>query len=224
MQSGFLLSITGKREKINMNCNSSINEIVFLSAHKLRCLIIDVDQEMCHLIETMLVPVGWTTCTVNNYSAALDLAIQQEPDLIIASSGVRENGEELCQNIRFEPRLSETIIVLTTTSSDRKKHFQYFEKGCDQIVMKPFRTKDIYRAITSALKRRLQAADKVIHVLYKAGDADFVCPEKLDHLIESNEIVCFRRGDGVALLGRDPIRRKCENSYHGPERRHYQKH
>jgi hypothetical protein len=60
----------------------------------------------------------------------------------------------------------------------------------------------------------------MIQVLRKKGYYDYVDPKVLDELIEHGEIISFRRGDKVVVIGEDPARTRADGPYHGVERRH----
>jgi len=96
----------------------------------------------------------------------------------------------------------------------------YFETGCDQLLRKPFRREDIHYAIRKAVKKR-QKEGKTIQVLFKSGNIDIVDAQSLDRLVSEQELLCFRRQDGVAVIGRDPVRSNRSSEYYGPERRNY---
>ena len=59
----------------------------------------------------------------------------------------------------------------------------------------------------------------LIRVLYNDGYYDYVKPELLDQLVESNQIITFYRQGGPAVLGVDRVRSPHRNNYAGPERR-----
>jgi hypothetical protein len=59
----------------------------------------------------------------------------------------------------------------------------------------------------------------LIHVIYKGGKMGSVDQCKIDRLINSRQIIRFRRADGWAVIGVDPIRRINDSSYKGTERR-----
>lgn len=59
----------------------------------------------------------------------------------------------------------------------------------------------------------------MIRVMYPDGKTEMVRPPLLKLLIERQRIQQFRRDDGWALLGQDPIRSKQPSVYDGPERR-----
>ena len=59
----------------------------------------------------------------------------------------------------------------------------------------------------------------LIRVLLNDGYYDYVKPQLLDRLIESNQIITFFRQSGPAVLGVDRIRSSRRSDYDGPERR-----
>ena len=68
------------------------------------------------------------------------------------------------------------------------------------------------------MKKR-QQGKAMIQVLFRSGDIDMVDAQSLDRLVSEQELLCFRRQDGVAVIGRDLVRSNRPNEYRGPERR-----
>lgn len=61
----------------------------------------------------------------------------------------------------------------------------------------------------------------LIRVMYNEGGFDMVKPDLLDTLLEKKALTSFRRSDGWAVIGRDPVRHARKADYQGPERRRY---
>lgn len=60
----------------------------------------------------------------------------------------------------------------------------------------------------------------LIPVVYQNGEFSRVPPRELDELIAAERIIGFRRSDGWAILGEDPLRDpRTSHPYQGPERR-----
>lgn len=57
-----------------------------------------------------------------------------------------------------------------------------------------------------------------IEVIHRDYSIELIDDSKLDTMIESGEIIAFRRSNGLVLIGMDPVRRGI-SSYNGPERR-----
>lgn len=59
----------------------------------------------------------------------------------------------------------------------------------------------------------------LIRVMYSDGRFDMVKPDTLDVLIRQQTITSFKRNEGWAVVGRDPVRTKARGNYCGSERR-----
>ena len=59
----------------------------------------------------------------------------------------------------------------------------------------------------------------LIRVMYSDGRFDMVKPKMLDDLLERQAVSSFKRSDGWAVVGRDPIRSPESGKYRGTERR-----
>lgn len=59
----------------------------------------------------------------------------------------------------------------------------------------------------------------LVRILRNMGYYDYVKPQMLDRLIETEEIISFYRTSGPVVLGVDPVRRAENKSYTGEERR-----
>ena len=59
----------------------------------------------------------------------------------------------------------------------------------------------------------------LVRILRDKGYYDYVKPQMLDRLIETEKIVSFYRTSGPVVLGVDPVRRSQNTAYVGDERR-----
>ena len=59
----------------------------------------------------------------------------------------------------------------------------------------------------------------LIRILRNKGYYDYVKPQMLERLIETEEIVSFYRNSGPVVLGVDPVRSSQSKAYAGDERR-----
>lgn len=185
----------------------------------LRVLIVDPAVEIRNLVKAILSLTAHQLLLGHDVEGSLALARAERPDAIIAACGRHEVGTELCQAVRRDPELGNTPFVLLTTSSNLKRYPGLFESGCDEIMPVPFRCKELLSSIERAMRRNHEYGRKQIHVLFKSGETGFVDPRALNRLIADDRLLCFRRRDGVALIGRDPIRTGRRATYSGPERR-----
>jgi CheY-like chemotaxis protein len=190
-----------------------------ITQQQLTLLVVAPNKEVLNLLKAILTIDNHRILLADNEKEGFSLAIAEQPDVILAMNDVQETGSALCLRIRRAPLLAKTPFVVLTTSSSPKTFATYFANGCDQILPAPFKCDDIYTAIRTTLKKNQTSTLPKIHVLFKSGLADFVEPAELDRLLAAKEILCFHRKDGIARVGRDPIRYGKRANYSGVERR-----
>jgi hypothetical protein len=61
----------------------------------------------------------------------------------------------------------------------------------------------------------------MIRVMYNDGSFDMVKQIILDQLLERSKVASFKRTNGWAIVGRDPVRGIGGLAYSGPERREH---
>jgi CheY-like chemotaxis protein len=187
---------------------------------QLRVLVIDPSKSELCMMMSVLSERNCDVGTAQDLEGGLRLAKGQRPDLLIVDHGLRLDGIELCRRVRQDPELSDVPIVVMTSyapHSNLAGMVGLFEAGCDQLLGKPFKPRDLHAAIQSALLREEHA--RLIPVMYRTGETTLVCPDHLDQLIVGGMIVCFRRRDDVAVIGRDKVRMTSSGDYCGVERR-----
>lgn len=86
-------------------------------------------------------------------------------------------------------------------------------------MLVPFKCEELYTAILNDCKRNQNDIESKIHVLFRSGLVGFDESKKLNQLLTNQEVVCFKRNEGLAMVGRDPIRCMVRSDYAGPERR-----
>lgn len=59
----------------------------------------------------------------------------------------------------------------------------------------------------------------MIRVMYSDGRFDMVKQNMLDQLLQKQQVTSFKRSNGWAVIGRDPIRHQRLPNYKGQERR-----
>lgn len=59
----------------------------------------------------------------------------------------------------------------------------------------------------------------MVPVMLKDGSEEIVSPQVLDRMLESDEVMFFRRTEGWVVVGRDPVRGLGGILYRGRERR-----
>ncbi|MDR1492783.1 MAG: diguanylate cyclase [Planctomycetaceae bacterium] len=104
-------------------------------------LLVDDDPAMLKLLSHLLETEGYRVCAANNGSEALQLAMQESPDVIITDWLMPEmNGLELCRRIRqlYERRLLRhySYILLLTSQTGKEILLEGLNAGADDFIEK----------------------------------------------------------------------------------------
>lgn len=93
---------------------------------------------------------------------ALRLAREWAPDLVLTDVMMPvKDGLALCREIKADPALSETPVVLLTALTDRASMMRGWEAGADEYLFKPFHPNEVMtrvRTLLSAVEARKRAA------------------------------------------------------------------
>jgi DNA-binding response OmpR family regulator len=186
---------------------------------RLKMVIVDASEHLRTMLTVMVKPIKGEIYLADNAEAGFTLAQMVKPDLIIADYGLDGSGAAFCRRVRQDALLEKTPFVMLSSFGAHLSLAKYLETGCSQLVYKPFRCMDLYVAIREALDSGGEKGPQLIPVMYRTGECDLIDARILDELIKAGEIDCFRRRDGVVIIGRDPIRSEAPDDYDGSERR-----
>ena len=186
-----------------------------------KVLVIETTETVRNLFSTIFAGEYDELFLAADAEAGYQMALAERPDVIITDYLLpRAKGRCVCERVRQNPELKNTPVIVTTSWGISVSELTYFKTGCDQLVRKPFRCEDMYYAIRKAAQMR-QRQGRMIQVLFHCGDIEMVDATTLDRLIMEQEICCFRRQDGVAVIGRDPVSSERPGEYSGPDRRNH---
>lgn len=102
-------------------------------------LVVDDDPASRELLTKLLSAEGYDVRTAAGGMEGLTMAASVPPDLILLDVMMPVmNGYEVCRQIRTDPLLQETPVVLITSLNDTKARLRGIEAGTDDFVSKPF--------------------------------------------------------------------------------------
>ncbi len=185
----------------------------------LKVLVIETMETVRQLMATILAGEYNELLFAEDADDGYRMALAERPDVIITDDLLpRSGGRNVCEQVRRNPDLKAIPVIVTSAWGSSVCELTYFETGCDQLLRKPFRCEDIHYAIKKAIKIR-QQEETMIQVLFRSGGIDVVDAQTLNELVNEHEILCFRRQDGIAVVGRDSVRSNQASEYCGPDRR-----
>lgn len=126
-------------------------------ADRLRILVVDDDRAFRAFVRALLVKDGHEVIEAADGREALDMAIQFEPQVVVADWLMPEmNGIEMTRALR-QTRVGRSIYVFLLTSlSDEERLVEAFENGVDDFIGKPLNPR--------LLRARLRAGQRVIRL------------------------------------------------------------
>jgi two-component system alkaline phosphatase synthesis response regulator PhoP len=119
-----------------------------------KILIVDDDEDIVEFVCYNLKKEGFTVMSATNGHAAIQIATEFLPDLILLDIMMPElDGIETCERIRDMPGLSEILIAFLTARAEDFSQIAGFSVGADDYITKPIRPKVLISRIQALLKR-----------------------------------------------------------------------
>lgn len=119
-----------------------------------RILIVDDEKDIVDLVAYNLEREGYDTLKAFDGEKALSIARTKKPDLIVLDlmlPGIQ--GLEVCKQIRRDPELSGTPIIMLTAKGEEIDKVIGLEMGADDYVTKPFSVKELLARIKAVQRR-----------------------------------------------------------------------
>jgi DNA-binding response OmpR family regulator len=114
-------------------------------------LIVDDERRMVSLLKSYLEQEGYRVATAYNGREALDIARQENPDLVVLDIMMPEmNGYEFMNARRAE---SDTPIIMLTAKVEDDDKIIGLELGADDYVTKPFKPRELMARVRNVLRR-----------------------------------------------------------------------
>ncbi len=118
-------------------------------------LIIDDDSLVRDSLQDVLELHGFQTLTANNGRIGLELATQQQPDLILCDVQMPEmDGYTVLRTLRQNPTVQTIPFVFLTAWADHSNQRQGMDLGADDYLAKPCSTQELLAALQSRLGKQ----------------------------------------------------------------------
>lgn len=152
-------------------------------------LIIDDDEELCHLLHEYLSSEGFEISVANSGKPALELASSQKFDLITLDVMLPEiNGIELLKQIRS---FSAVPVIMLTARGDEVDRILGLELGADDYLPKPFSPRELVARIKAIFRRtENNSGPEVVRDVQKITVADIS--------LDRNTRVVLQNGNAVS--------------------------
>lgn len=116
-----------------------------------KILVVDDEERIRRLIRMYLEREDFTIEEVDNGKDALDLALNNDYDVILLDIMMPEmDGIEVCQELR---KVKTTPVIMLTAKGEEANRVQGFEIGADDYIVKPFSPREVVLRVKALLKR-----------------------------------------------------------------------
>jgi response regulator RpfG family c-di-GMP phosphodiesterase/putative methionine-R-sulfoxide reductase with GAF domain len=124
-----------------------------------KILIVDDEAAILTTTRHVLESAGYEVFSAMNGKQALDLACQHKPDLVLMDIKLPDlSGLDLCRQIKADPALSGTFIVMISGSfTDSDSQAEGLESGADGYIARPISNRELRARIQAML--RIRAAE-----------------------------------------------------------------
>jgi two-component system, OmpR family, phosphate regulon response regulator PhoB len=125
-----------------------------------RILVVDDEPDLLELVRFNLSQSGFVVETAETGQDGLARARQEPPDLLVLDLMLPDlPGTEVCRQIRSDPALRATPIIMLTARSEEVDRVVGFELGADDYVSKPFSPRELTLRVQAILRRARSAPE-----------------------------------------------------------------
>jgi DNA-binding response OmpR family regulator len=120
-----------------------------------KILVVDDHPNIVRLLQRLLAREAHEVLTAADGIEALEKIRQERPDLVVLDVMMpRMNGFEVLYEVKSDPALKETIVIMLTAQDQAAEMSQGLQLGADWYLPKPFSPADV----SSVIRRFLAAA------------------------------------------------------------------
>ncbi len=138
-----------------MRCWYYDSELHKLTMAEERILIVDDDEDILLIVQTILANAGYSVLVARNGREGVDLALETKPDLILLDVMMPElSGWEVCTTLKNAPETRQTPIAMMTVKSEIRDLITGMQVGADDYLTKPFTRRKLLQTVRQLLDQR----------------------------------------------------------------------
>lgn len=127
-----------------------------------KILIVDDSDLVLNIVLDWLSSEGYEVFMAPNGMEALNLTIQEKPDLIISDIDMPiMNGWELCEHVRTNPATTSIPFIFLTSHAEAPDKIQGLKMGADDYLTKPFSPDQLITRVNAILEAVRKAREEV---------------------------------------------------------------
>lgn len=119
-----------------------------------KILVIEDEADIQQILEFNLQQGGHKVTLAGRADEGLRLAREKKPDLVLLDLMLPDmSGTEVCRQIKSDPQLKGTQVIILTAKGEEIDRVVGFELGADDYVVKPFSVRELLLRIQAILRR-----------------------------------------------------------------------
>jgi len=144
----------------------------------MRVLVVEDDPALAVFLQKGLMLEGHEVERVSDGDAALEMAAQQSPDLVVLDLGLPcRDGSEVLEILRKD--FPSSLVLVLTGRSNVQERVRCLDLGADDFVLKPFSFHELIARCRALLRRRDRFADPML----RFGGVDL---NRMEHTVSYN--------------------------------------
>ncbi len=117
-------------------------------------LVVDDEQSIMELLVFNLQKEGYNTLEAYDGVTAVDMAINEKPDLILLDVMIpKMDGISVCKKIRYALNISNIPILMISAKDTESDKIVGLEMGADDYITKPFQIREVMARIKANLRK-----------------------------------------------------------------------
>ncbi|MGB2867914.1 MAG: response regulator [Bacteroidota bacterium] len=118
-------------------------------------LIVDDEDLIRKMVSMHFERAGYTVFSADNGIDGLRLAEERIPDVTLLDINMPGmHGFEVCKKMRENPKLSKSLIIITSARSYKPDIDKAYELGADEYVIKPAGLKDLVGIVDTHISKK----------------------------------------------------------------------
>ena len=117
-----------------------------------KVLVADDEHNIRHILDFSLHAEGFTVLSALNGEDAFNLAVEEDPDLIILDVMMPgQSGVETCRALKQDSRTGHLPVILLTARTTREDRAEGLAAGANRYITKPFSPQKVVEAVLELL-------------------------------------------------------------------------
>ena len=151
-----------------------------------RLLIVEDSHVQAELLRRLLTGAGYEVAVAADGLLGLEAIRASAPDLVMSDVNMpRMNGIEMCREIRRDPAIKDTRVIMITTLTDPADILAAVGAGADDYIVKPYRNDHVLDKVAEELAspKREVRVDDIVETDVRLGGHDLHVRAPLSQLL-----------------------------------------